>query len=282
MPMVGGAANRLGTRGWIRTLPRLMHLLEELDQRILLADGGMLAPLRAAGLGLEDCPEEWCVSAPEKVERVHAEYLAAGARMIRTNSYGANALHLARHGFGRRVSELNWSAAQLARAAAKESGAWVAGCVGPLEAGTLTAAEVRQVFEDQIGALLDGGAQCILLDGFHSIEHALIAIEVKHSLHHCPVICALASEAADGPEKWSLLQRADADVIGVSGAKDAAALPAGLEIPLAVFLPSEAFAPEEIAGQVRTLTESAARIVGGARETTPAHLAALASVLFPD
>ena len=115
-----------------RIFPALMDFLDELQNRILPGDGAMGTALMDAGVPLDRCFEELCVSQPDLVARVHAEYLAAGARVIETNSFGANAVRLAKHGMEHRVSELNWSAAQLAKEAAKGLGAYVAGSVGPL------------------------------------------------------------------------------------------------------------------------------------------------------
>src|SRR5688572_3428747 len=137
-----------------------MDFLDELQHRVLPGDGAMGTLLLERGFSLERCFEELSVSAPDVVRTVHEDYIAAGARVIRTNSFGANAVRLAGHGLERRVSEINWSAAQLARECARSKGVYVAGSVGPLG---LTAEEARAdgidrhaVFTEQIGALLDG------------------------------------------------------------------------------------------------------------------------------
>ena len=265
-----------------------MDLLDELKTRLLIGDGAMGTRLLTAGAGLDQCLEEWCVTHADVVSRIHAEYIAAGARLIRTNSFGANAARLARFGCERRVGELNWSAAQLARAAAKGKDVIVAGSVGPL--GDAAPANCASLFEDQIGALLDGGAQCIVLETFQSLEEIFVAIEVKHSLHHCPVVCCLACDddgfLPDGStltDAFAKLRAAGADVVGVNCTARPAAMPAlfaGLEshAPLAAF-PSaglrHTLPPAEFARVAAALRDCGVRLVGGCCGTTPAHIAAL-------
>jgi homocysteine S-methyltransferase len=204
-----------------------MDFLDELQSRIVVADGPMGTVLLAQGVPLERCFEELCVSDPDRVRGIHEQYLAAGARLIRTDSFGANSVRLAAHGFQHRVSEINWSAAQLARDAAKAHGARVAASIGPLGLSGAQAQERgidrAEVFSEQMGALLDGGVRIVLLETFTDLEELLIALEVKHSLHHCPVICSLSCDAEgllrDGiavGEAWMRLIDAGADLVGVN------------------------------------------------------------------
>src|SRR5688500_2629882 len=109
-----------------------MDFLDDLQQSALLGDGAMGTELLATGVPPEACLEELCVSQPDLVRGIHAQYIAAGSRVIETNSLGANAVRLAKHGLQGRVNEINWNAAQVAKDAAKGTGVYVAGSVGPL------------------------------------------------------------------------------------------------------------------------------------------------------
>ena len=264
-----------------------MQLLEEMEARVVIGDGAMGTQLFAAGARAGECLEEWCVTRPEIVQRIHEESIAAGARFIETNSFGANAARLAKFGNEHRVGELNWSAAQIAKAAAKGRDVCVAGSVGPLG----VAEDRRRLFEDQIGALLDGGVQAIILETFQSLEEILIAVEVKHSLHHCPVICCLACDDSghlpDGTtlaDAFARLRAADADVVGVNCNADPRALPALLDCapPLAAF-PSAGvrhdLTPAAFAEIACALADRGVRLLGGCCGTTPAHIAAFADAL---
>ena len=279
-----------------------MDFLDELQHRILPADGAMGTALMDAGVPPGVCFEELCVSRPEAVSAVHGQAIAAGARLLRTNSFGANALRLARHGQERRVSELNWSAAQLAQAAARGTGVHVAGSVGPLG---ISAAEAQargidrqEVFTEQIGALLDGGARVIFLETFLDLDELLLAVQVKHALHHCPVIASLACpdhgrlpDATPLAEALAKLRAAEADVVGINGvngpavavrllagftgAGPLAALPnAGL--PVRGVYPAT---PREFAQAAGALAARGVRLFGGGCGTTPAHIATIAEAL---
>ncbi len=284
-----------------------MDLLDELQQCVLPGDGAMGTELMERGVPIERCFEELCVSRNELVRDVHAAYLAAGARIIRTNSFGSNAVRLARHGYEHRVNEINWSAAQLARDCAKrKSGVYVAGCVGPLgitseEAGT-QGIDRTKVFQEQMGALLDGGAQLICLETFLDLEELLIALEVKHSLHHCPVICSLACSAEgrlpDGTlveVAWKKLRASGADIVGVNcvhGPQAMVRLFENLddEGPLSAY-PNAGYpeylqgrflyftTPEYFANAARQLAGKRARLIGGCCGTGPQHIAAMTEAL---
>ena len=292
--------------GVTRIFPGPMDFLDELQNRGLPGDGAMGTALMDAGVPAEACFEELVVSRPEAVRAVHERALGAGARLLRTNSFGANAVRLARHGHGRRVSEINWSAAQLAKEVARGTGAQVAGSVGPLGIGAAEA-EVRgidreEVFTEQIGALLDGGARVIFLETFLDLEELLLAVQVKHALHHCPVIASLACPdegwLPDGTplaEALAKLRAAEADVVGINcvngparavrlleGVADGgllAAFPsAGRPVRGATGLVYPA-TPEDFARAVGPLVASGVRLIGGGGGTTPAHVAAIAEAL---
>jgi methionine synthase I (cobalamin-dependent) len=276
-----------------------MDFLDELQQRVLLGDGAMGTELLAAGVPPGRCLEELCVSRPELVRGIHEQYLAAGSRVIGTNTFGANAVRLARHGLEGRVNEINWSAAQLARDAVRGTGVHVAGSVGPLgitaEEAAAQGINRQEVFLEQIGALLDGGCRVIILETFLDVEELLIALNAKHTLHHCPAVALLAGrDAALLQEAVEKLWAAEADVVGVNCADGSAtlALLARLSVsgPLAAF--PNAGLPQEDAGELRypttpeafadmglALSEQGVRLLGGCCGIGPGHIAALAKAL---
>ena len=95
-----------------------MDLLEELRSRLVCGDGAMGTMLLEDGVPLERCLEELCLSEPDRVRKVHDAYVAVGAEVIETNTFGANRVRLDRFGFGEKTREINASAARLARQAA--------------------------------------------------------------------------------------------------------------------------------------------------------------------
>ena len=204
-----------------------MNLIEELQEKIVPGDGAMGTMILEAGVPMERCFEELCVSQPELIRGIHERYLEAGARLIETNSFGGNAARLAKYGMEHRVNEINWTAAKLARDTARGRDVCVAGSVGPLG---ITAEQAREqgidrkrVFQEQLGALLDGGVDAIFFETFTDLDELLLALEVKQSLHHCPAVCSMAcseeGRLPNGmplPQAFEKLREAGAEVVGAN------------------------------------------------------------------
>ncbi len=282
-----------------------MSLLEQLDREIFLADGAMGTLLLERGADPGSCLEALCVESPDLVTAVHTEYADAGARIIRTHSFRANALHLEKFGLAGHVNEINWQAAQIARQAVKGRRVTVAGSVGPLGEPGLNREEKARIFRTQIGALLDGGVRLIFFETFQDIDELLLALEVKYSLHHCPAVCSLAFNGEgflpDGlsiAEAFEKLRRNDAEIVGLNCINGPAAairlLEAGVpgDLPVAVFpnaglpevregRPFYSLTPEAFADAAVRLAALGPRIIGGCCGTTPAHIAAAAKALHP-
>jgi 5-methyltetrahydrofolate--homocysteine methyltransferase len=152
-----------------------------LAERIPVFDGATGTYLNTFGLkdsdyaGHEGLNEMLCLSRPDAIQKVHEDYLAAGADFIETNTFGANAAVLAEYGLQARVREFNLAAVKLARAAAGKftgSRRYVAGSVGPTNkaifvTGGLSFDELRAVYLEQLSALIDGGADLLLLETAH-------------------------------------------------------------------------------------------------------------------
>ena len=175
-----------------------MNLLEVLQERIVCGDGAMGTLLLDRGLPTECCLEEVCVSDPDRVSAIHRDYIAAGARVIETNSFVGNAARLSRFGFESRVTEFNRAAARLAKKVAAGKDVCVAGSVGPLGISALEAEERgidrARAFREQIEALLDGGVDIIFLETFMDDVEMQIALEAKNALSDCLAICSFACE----------------------------------------------------------------------------------------
>ncbi len=275
-----------------------MDFLEELQRGVMVADGAMGTLLMQRGVPAGRGFEELCLSAPEQISQVHADYLAAGARLIRTNTFGANAMRLDRFGLERRVSEINWTAAQLARDCTRGKDAFVAGSVGPLGLAPsefeARREDAEEIFTDQIGALLDGGVQLIVFETFTNPAELALALRAKQSLHHGPAICLLVCTAEGRlfsgeplSEALASLLALGADLIGINCVPVREVAQALRAIPpqeeLAVF-PSAGLPmagegtypdfPDDFARAASELPEAGARVIGGCCGTTPAHIAA--------
>jgi homocysteine S-methyltransferase len=252
------------------------------------------------------CFEELCLSHPSTISKIHREYLQAGARFITTNSFGANERKLRAFGLEAEAAAINRKAAALAREAISASGvdAWVAGSVGPLgiqpgESGGLLP---EPLYEEQIKALLEGGADLILLETFQDPEELSLALRIAKSLGAQPVITLIAS-----PESGRLpggawigdvlesLGKQGADLVGLNCVNGPQAMLRLVEkivpsLPLAVY-PNAGrptyqegriaygTTPEYFADLGRRMAEAGASLVGGCCGTSPLHIAALSKAL---
>jgi methionine synthase / methylenetetrahydrofolate reductase(NADPH) len=149
-----------------------MDLLEHLQAEIVYGDGAMGTLLRNRGVPRDRCMEELCFIEPDQISSIHQEYIAAGARVIETNTFGANAVRLERFGLEDRVAEINKRAARIELKAAHGKNVWVAGSVGPLRISASEAVDRgidrAQCFHEQMAALIEGRIGLIFLETFVS------------------------------------------------------------------------------------------------------------------
>ena len=163
--------------------------------RVLVCDGAMGTMLHAAGAALDRSLPELNLSDPGLVATIHDSYLSAGADIIQANTFGANRLWLADHGFPDKVAEINRAGVQLARAAADRSGrnVLVAGSVSPAvtapQRRRVGAAERMEVLREQILALVaDDAADLLILETFGYLDELVEAVSVATSVTSLPLI----------------------------------------------------------------------------------------------
>jgi homocysteine S-methyltransferase len=163
--------------------------------RVLVADGAMGTMLHAAGAALDRSLPELNLSDPGLVATIHDSYLTAGVDIIQANTFGANRLWLADHGFPDKVAEINRAGVRLARSAAERSGrnVLVAGSVSPAvtapQRRRVGAAERMEVLREQILALVaDGAADLLVLETFGYLDELVEAVTVAASVTSVPLI----------------------------------------------------------------------------------------------
>jgi methionine synthase / methylenetetrahydrofolate reductase(NADPH) len=283
-----------------------MDLLDELEARLVCGDGAMGTLLLEAGVPLERCFEALCVSEPERIHTIHEDYITAGARVIETNTFGANAVRLTRFGFEGRVGEINRAAVEIAKAAARGRDVFVAGSVGPLGITAEEAAERgidREVcFREQIAALFEAGVDTIFFETFSDFAEMEIALRAKNSLGRLPEICSFACKP-DGrlqggmrlEAAFARLREQGAGIMGVNCCNDPQEM-LGLLRMLSVDFPVAVYPtagqprrdggdviydvpPDRFAASVADLAGTGARLIGGCCGTTPKHVAALAKAI---
>src|SRR4051812_48979907 len=150
--------------------------------RVLVCDGAMGTMLQAAGVSLDLSLPELSVSRPELVKAIHGAYIAAGADIIETNTFGACATRLGRFGLEGRVAEINLAAVRVARSAvaATERPVLVAGSVSPAtppsSRGRVAPGVLRDAFREQIEALSQGGVDLVVFETFGNLQELTEAI----------------------------------------------------------------------------------------------------------
>lgn len=283
-----------------------MDLFEEMQTRILCGDGAMGTLLLEAGIPLERCFEEICVTEPERIRAIHQQYIGAGARVIETNSFGANAVRLAKFGLEGRVLEINRAAARGACSAARGKDVYVAGSVGPLgldgKEALLRGIDRGQYFREQIAGLLEGGADLIFLETFLDCEEMEIAFqarkEVEEGLTICSFSCGPEGEPCQGMslvDAFARLCALGARVMGVNCMNGPQSIVQTLQsVPvegLFAAYPNAGFpkyhegrfiydmAPDCFAQSAREMVSQGARLVGGCCGTKPKHIAAIATAI---
>ncbi|HKR49518.1 MAG TPA: homocysteine S-methyltransferase family protein, partial [Pseudonocardiaceae bacterium] len=164
--------------------------------QVVVCDGAMGTMLHAAGVPLDRSLPELNLSRPSLVRDLHAAYVSAGARILQTNTFGANRLRLAGTGLESSISAINIAGARLAREAAAHARhpVLVAGSVGPAVSAPAVRrvpANVRaQTLREQIAALCDWG-DLLILETFGDLESLVQAVEVATSCSDLPVVAQL-------------------------------------------------------------------------------------------
>jgi len=286
-------------------------LLEALRERRLVCDGAMGTQLMARGLASGACGMTWNLDRPGDVGGIHQAYRNAGCDLITTNSFGGSRFALKLHGLENRVAELNRAAARVARAAAGDNG-WVLGDVGPFgdflePVGDTTADELREAFRAQIAALLEGGADAILVETMSDPAEAIVGVEAAKACDpKIPVVVTYSFQKAGndfrtmmGTSAAEAVQRsiaAGADIVGTNCGTDlslddyvqlAGQLVAAAGKTPVIVQPNAGSphmengktiykaTPEEMAATAKRLLDAGVRIIGGCCGTAPHHLAAM-------
>lgn len=185
-----------------------MNIFEKhVDQKgVLVADGATGTNYFALGLETGHPPELWNLEHPERVKDIHRQFLAAGADLILTNSFGGTSFRLKLHQAEDQVAVLNKTAAMLAREATRqhyeETGrdALVAGSMGPTgelftPLGTLDHAAATAAFGEQADALAEGGADLLWIETISSMEEVNAALEAAKNTG-LPVAATMSFDTA--------------------------------------------------------------------------------------
>ena len=283
-------------------------LLEALKARVLLGDGAMGTELQQAGLESGGCGEAWNLDQPERVLAIQRRYAEAGSELLLTNTFGASRIMLERHDEGARTADINRAAVAIAREALGGRG-FVLGDMGPFGGlmepyGEIACRDVERAFREQARALVEGGADGIIIETQTALEELELAIAAAKEAGARVVIGSIAfDKMADEDDVRTMMgisPEQAAEFMAEHGC-DLAALNCGTGVDMAMAarivaryratsgLPVMAQpnagqpvledmqvrykeTPEEMGAGLAGLLAAGARIVGGCCGSTPAHV----------
>jgi len=238
--------------------------------------------LYGRGVFINRCYDELNVTQPDLVREVHTEYLQAGARVIETNTFGANRVRLERYGLEARVRELNLAGVKLARECVGHlreklaAEAMVAGAIGPMGVrigpdAKVTAVEAYAAFEEQVQALVEGGpgvgADLLVIETVMAMNEVELALRAAKAMGGGVPVVAMVTIGEDGncldgtsPEDAArLMEGWGADAVGCNCSEGPAVVLATIErmrrataLPLAAM--PNAGAPKVVDGRHLYLT----------------------------
>lgn len=284
----------------------MKNFRELLDSdRIYVFDGAVGTRLYDKGVYINRSYDELNLTNPDLVREVHEEYVAAGADIIETNTFGATRHKLQPYGLESKLREINIAAVKLAREAAGEK-VFVAGAIGPLGLrlepfGPTSFDEAREMYKEQVEALLEGGVDLFILETFSELPLIEQAIRAVRELTDLPIIAQMTIQMdgktlyGDTPEHFTQkLDELGVDVIGLNCGMGPNHLLNALEKMRSVTskplsaqpnagLPRDVQgrqfymgSPEYMAEFSRRFVQVGAKFVGGCCGTTPTHIKLIA------
>ena len=288
---------------------RAKRFRERLGAKLpILFDGSVTTLLYDRGVFINRSFDEVNVTQANLVLDIHQEYLAAGAQVLTTNTWGANSFKLKSYGLEDQVREINLAGAKNAKSVAG-SQAWVAGCIGPLGIriepwGPTSFKEAKETFSVQVQALLEGQVDLFVLESFADLNEIQQAIQAIRELTDLPIVAQMTTneegQSLYGTEpEWfgKKLEEWGADLVGINGGNGP--MPA-LEIlkrlkvvtqgPL-ILQPNAGLprlvdgrmiymaSPEYLSEFARQALLQGALGLGGCAGTTPAHIRSMAGAL---
>jgi homocysteine S-methyltransferase len=280
-------------------------------ERVVIFDGAMGTMLYARGVFINQCYDELNLRSPELVREVHDAYVRAGAEVLETNSFGANALKLSQYGLESQVESINRRAAELARASAGDD-VLVAGAVGPLGVrlepfGPTSLGEARALFRAQMAALRAGGADLFIVETFSDLGEMQQAILAARDVDPDAIVIAQMTIGTDGLTPFGAsaqdvaraLDEYGADIVGLNCSVGPQTILEAIEKMATVTsrklsaqpnagMPRDVggrtmymASPEYMATYGRHLIQAGARVVGGCCGTTPEHIRSLVEGVRP-
>ena len=285
------------------------EFLARAADHVLLLDGATGSNLRKAGMPVGISSEEWVLKNPEVLKELQRAYVEAGSEIVYAPTFGANRISLMNFGLEKQVTEMNRRLLAISKEAVGAR-ALVAGdltTTGKLlePRGDLSYETLYQIYQEQIKALTDAGADLLVAETMLSVDETVAALDAAQSVCDLPVMCTLSLEAdgtalygGNAVEAVMTLQEMGAAAVGlncsvgpdqleavVANMKKVAQVPiiakpnAGMPVINEKGEASYSMNAQDFARYTRKLVEAGAGIVGGCCGTTPEYIRELARVL---
>ena len=175
----------------------MKKLHEVVRERRLVCDGAMGTQLMLAGLEQGSCGELWNLTHPDRVLAIQKRYAEAGADCIISNTFGGSRTMLHRHSHADDLVKINQAGVRIVREAFGGREGYVLGDLGPLGAilepyGDMPQADALAAYQEQAVALVEAGADAIIIETQTSLEEIGIAIDAAKAAGAPSIIASLA------------------------------------------------------------------------------------------
>jgi 5-methyltetrahydrofolate--homocysteine methyltransferase len=277
---------------------------------ILVADGATGTNLLQRGLPRGVSSENWVLTKPDQIVQLHQEFICAGAQIILSCTFGANAYRLEESSLDVNTIEINHTAVKLAHKAIDEQRIFIAGSIGPLGKllkpyGPVEISDAEAAYAEQAQALTKAGVDFLLIETQFDLTEAAAAVRGAHTVSHLPLVVSFSFDRGKhtmmgiSPTKMvKEMASLSVDVLGINCGRSLEdnlfalrELRQATDLPI-WFKPNAGLPKVDEEGNTfynlspRTMSENVqewitagANVIGGCCGTTPEHLAAIAQAV---
>jgi 5-methyltetrahydrofolate--homocysteine methyltransferase len=269
----------------------------------LVSDGATGTNLIARGLPAGISAETWVLQQSESIIQLHKDFIAAGADIILTCTFGASSIRLKGSMLEGKSDKINQRAVELAREAAKLSHTYIAGSIGPLgqllkPLGPISLDDAFESYAAQARSLTQAEADLLVIETQFDMDEIKAAIQGVRSVSNLPLVVSLSYDrgrrtmmGVSPSQAGKELEALPIDVIGINCGRS---LDENLQNLVELrkitkkpiwFKPNAGLpqldtqgntvyetTPEMMGSQVQAWLDSGAQIVGGCCGTSPDHL----------
>lgn len=280
--------------------------LDELNNSVLIGDGAIGTEFLARGEMPNTGIECLNIKKPEIVLKLHEDYISAGSRIIETNTFGANIPNLMKYNADKDLKEIILAGVRIAKKAVANNDVYIAGSIGPLptiEGESLSIADQKIHFKDQILTLLDGGVDLLLFETFINLNELINAVSVARSMTDIPIIAQMAFELygktanGDSADDFAINAiKAGANVIGANCGESVSAIIRAIksityyERPMSAFINAGLAeqidnrhlylaTPHYLANRACELVDLGVNLIGGCCGTNPTTINIISNVI---